>query len=117
MKIKFKYILVITVMVAVASCNRDQLAYPPETSISNTSAFDQPYRIANQVLSLYSTMKSGSFYGGRFLVYGDIRAEEFSLEDPNLVTNADVWQLNPTNSANAVVGLWAQAYLTINACN
>ncbi|MEO8404069.1 MAG: RagB/SusD family nutrient uptake outer membrane protein, partial [Chitinophagaceae bacterium] len=118
MKIKFKYILVASALFAtVTSCNKDLLNYPPETSISNASAFDQPYRIANQVLSLYSTLKGGTFYGGRYVVYGDIRGEEFISEDPNLVTNADVWGLNPTNSASAIVGLWAQAYLTINACN
>jgi hypothetical protein len=118
MKIKFKYILIASALFAtVTSCNRDMLNYPPETSISNASAFDQPYRITNQVLSLYSTLKGGTFYGGRYVVYGDIRGEDFISEDPNLVTNADVWGLNPTNSASAIVGLWAQAYLTINACN
>lgn len=101
----------------LTSCNRDLLDAPPETSVSDATAFDQPYRIANQVLSLYSALKAGNFYGGRHIVYGDIRGEEFLLEDPNLVTNADVWLLNPTNSANAVVGLWAAAYSTINQCN
>ena len=118
MKRILKYITALGLSsVLYTSCNKGFLDYPPETSISDATAFDQPYRIANQVLSLYSTLKGGTFYGGRYIVYGDIRANDFLLEDPNLVTNADVWSLNPTNSANAVVGLWAQAYGVINNCN
>ena len=118
MKRILKYITALGLSsVLFTSCNKGFLDYPPETSISDATAFDQPYRIANQVLSLYSTLKGGTFYGGRYIVYGDIRANDFLLEDPNLVTNADVWSLNPTNSANAVVGLWAQAYGVINNCN
>lgn len=118
MKFKSKYILAAGLgLTMLTSCNRDLLNAPPQTSVSDATAFDQPYRIANQVLSLYAAFKGGTFYGGRYLVYGDIRGEDFLLEDPNLVTNADVWLLNPTNSANAVVGLWGQAYSVINQCN
>ena len=118
MKTKLKYILAIGMGVTLfTSCKKELLNPAPETSISDATAFDQPYRIANQVLSLYSTLKNGAFYGGRHIVYGDIRGEDFLSEDPNLVTNADVWSLNPTNSANAVVGLWSQAYFVINSCN
>jgi hypothetical protein len=118
MKFISKYLLAAGMAVAcLASCKRELLDPVPETSISDATAFDQPYRITNQVLSLYSSLKAGTFYGGRYLVYGDIRGEDFLLEDPNLVTNADVWAYNPTNTANAVVGLWAQAYSVINNCN
>jgi starch-binding outer membrane protein, SusD/RagB family len=118
MRNKLKYILVAGLGISMlASCNRDNLSPTPDTSISDASAFDQPYRIAAQVLTMYSTMKGGTYYGGRFVVYGDIRADDFLSEDPNLVTNADVWQLNATNTASAIVGLWGQAYLTINNCN
>ena len=50
-------------------------------------------------------------------MYGDVKGEEFLSEDPNLVTGADVWGLNPTNTATAVQNLWAQAYSTINQVN
>ncbi|MEO6722296.1 MAG: RagB/SusD family nutrient uptake outer membrane protein [Ferruginibacter sp.] len=115
---KLIYIVLISIgLFPSFSCKKDLLSPTPDTVISDASAFDKPYRIANQVLALYSQLKSGLFYGGRYIVYGDIRGEDFLLEDPNLVTNADVWALNPTNSANAVVNLWNQAYLTINSCN
>ena len=118
MKRKLIYILVGFVMSGVfSSCKRELLNAAPENNISDASAFSNPARISNQVLSLYSALKNGAFYGGRYIVYGDIRGEDFLLEDPNLVTNADVWRLDPTNTANAIVGLWAQAYLVINNCN
>ncbi|MBC7948484.1 MAG: RagB/SusD family nutrient uptake outer membrane protein [Chitinophagaceae bacterium] len=118
MRIKSKYILAVGMALAVvSSCKRELLDAPPQTSISDATAFDQPYRIANQVLALYSSFKAGTFYGGRYIVYGDIRAEEFLSEDPNLVTGFDVWQLNPTNSATAILGLWSQAYFVINSAN
>jgi starch-binding outer membrane protein, SusD/RagB family len=117
-KNNIKYLITVSLgLVLLTSCHRELLDPAPETSISDATAFDQPYRIANQVLSLYSSFKNGNFYGGRYIVYGDIRGEDFLLEDPNLVTNADVWTLNPTNTANAVVGLWAQVYSMINNCN
>lgn len=116
MKTKLKYILAFG-LAGLVSCNRDLLYPTPQTSISDASAFDTPSRIYNQVLSLYSTLKGGGFYGGRYIVYGDIRGEDFINETNNLITNADVWNLNATNSATAVTGLWSQAYLTINACN
>ncbi|HEX7846408.1 MAG TPA: RagB/SusD family nutrient uptake outer membrane protein [Chitinophagaceae bacterium] len=118
MKNILKYILMATAVAGLtASCNRENLSPAPETSISDATAFDQPYRITNQVLSLYSAFKNGQLYGGRVLVYGDSKTEEFISEDPNLVTGADVWGLNPTNSATAVVNLWAQAYSVINQVN
>lgn len=116
---KLKYIIAACfgVMILAPSCRRELLEAPPQTSISDATAFDQPYRISNQVLSLYSALKNGNFYGGRVLVYGDIRSEEFLLEDPNLVTGADVYQYNPTNSATSLLGLWNQAYFVINSAN
>jgi hypothetical protein len=51
-------------------------------------------------------------------VYGDIRGEDFINETGNVVTGADVWNLNPQGSStNSVINLWAQAYLAINLCN
>lgn len=104
--------------VLISSCKKQELLNPvPDAAISDASAFDFPYRIANQIPALYANLKAGGFYSGRVLVYGDIRGNDFNLEDPNLVTNADVYQLNPTDGANAVVGLWAACYRAINDCN
>lgn len=118
MKKHYKYLAALGMSaIILTSCNKDLLDSAPETSVSDATAFDQPYRIANQVVSLYAALKGGHMYAGRVLVYGDSRAEEFISEDPNLVTGFDVWLNNPTNSATAVKGLWSQGYSIINQCN
>lgn len=119
MKKQLKYIMAFCLCVAASSsCRRELLNPAPQTSISDASAFSTPARIANQVLSLYGALKSGNFYGSRYVVYGDIRGEDFINETTNLVTGSDVWQLNVTSSStNSIVNLWAQAYFTINLCN
>lgn len=118
MKFLNKYIIVAGLgLIGFSSCKKDLLNPVPQTSISDASAFSTPSRIQSQLLSLYGAMKGGGFYGGRFVIYGDIRGEDFINETSNLVTASDVWALNPTNSATGVLGLWAQAYTTINDCN
>jgi hypothetical protein len=119
MKKQIKYIVSFCLgLVMVTSCKRELLSPIPQTSITDATAFDTPARIANQVNSLYAAFKTGNFYGGRAQVAGDIRAEDFINETTNLVTGADVWQLNATGtSQNFVKNLWAAAYSTINLCN
>ncbi|MBS1509740.1 MAG: RagB/SusD family nutrient uptake outer membrane protein [Bacteroidetes bacterium] len=118
MKISYKYLLLAGISTATLfSCKRELLTPVSQTSITDASAFSTPARVQAQLLSLYGTMKSGNFYGGRYVIYGDIRGEDFINETGNLVTGSDVWNLNPTNTATAVQTLWAQCYATINDCN
>lgn len=100
------------------SCKRELLKPVPQTSITDATSFDTPDRILNQVRAIYQGLKNGNFYGGRFIVYGDIRGEDFINETSNLVTGFDVWSLNEAGtSQNSVKNLWSQAYFTINLCN
>ena len=119
MKKQFKYILGLTMVGMLAtSCRRELLDPVPQTSITDATAFDTPDRILNQVRSIYAAMKNGNYYGGRYVVYGDIRADDFLNETSNNVTGYDVYNLNPTNSSqNTVKNLWSQAYFTINLAN
>jgi starch-binding outer membrane protein, SusD/RagB family len=119
MKKKLKYIISFCLgLVMVTSCNKDLLEPIPQTFVADVTAFDTPGRIANQVNSMYQGFKSGTFYGGRAQIAGDIRGEEFLNETTNGVTGYDVWQLNATGtSANFIKNLWAQAYFAINLCN
>ncbi len=120
MKTSIKYALIVgmsTILVGATSCKKELLDPVPETQVSDAEAFDYPFRITNQINALYSSLKNGQMYGGRVLVYGDSRAEEFLSEDPNLVTGSDVWGLNITNSGTAVLNLWSQAYFVINSVN
>jgi len=118
MKISYKYLMIAAgISVFTISCRRELLTPIPQTSVSDASSFSTPSRVSGQLLSLYGTMKSGNFYGGRYVINGDIRGEDFINQTNNLITGSDVWALNPTNSATAVVNLWAQVYTTINDCN
>jgi starch-binding outer membrane protein, SusD/RagB family len=119
MKKHFKYIITFCLgLVMMTSCKKELLSPIPQTSVIFETAFDTPARVANQVNSLYASLKSGTFYGGRAQIAGDIRGEDFINETTNLVTGADVWQLNATGtSQNFVKNLWAQAYTVINNCN
>ena len=119
MKNKIKYFVGLCLCsLLTVSCNKDLLTPIPQTSVIDANAFDTPERVLGQVRSMYQALKNGNFYGGRYQVYGDIRGEDFINETGNLVTGADVWNLNPAGtSQNSVKNLWSQAYFTINLCN
>ncbi len=114
-----KYIIAagLVSMASFSSCKKDYLNSPPETTISDVTSFDTPDRVTGQLLSVYSAMKSGTFLGGRYQVYGDVRGEDFIADDNNLVTAYDVWTLNLANNSTSVKGAWAQPYTTINRAN
>ena len=115
--IKFIFSLCLCSLLSI-SCHKEYLTAPPQTTISDATAFDSPERILGQARSMYQALKNGNFYGGRYIVYGDIRADDFINETTNGVTGFDVWNLNPTGtSQNSVKNLWSQAYYTINVCN
>src|SRR5690348_16548261 len=101
MKAQMKYIISLGLGMLMISpaCKRELLKPVPQTSITDATAFDTPARVANQVNSMYSALKSGNFYGGRAVIAGDIRGEDFINETTNLVTGADVWSLNPTGTS------------------
>ncbi len=118
MKKQTIYILLLASVTLATSCKKEADLFPvPTTNISDASAFETPDRILNQVRGLYATLRGGQFYGGRYLIYNDIRADEFLLQDPNEVTGAGVWALSVNNSTNNVKDFWSQAYFTINRCN
>lgn len=119
MKNKLKYILTFCLgLVMMTSCHKELLSPVPQTFVADVTAFDTPARIANQVNSMYQGFKSGTLYGGRAQIAGDIRGEEFLNETTNGVTGYDVWLLNATGtSQNFIKNLWGQAYYAINLCN
>jgi len=116
-KYSTKIILFAALMVAMTACQKEKLTTPPQTSVVSDNAFSTSQRITNQVLSLYASMKSGLFLGGRAQVAQDIRGEEFLSQSTNLVTGRDVWSLNVANNTTFIRVVWSQAYLTINRAN
>ena len=76
MKKQSLYIYLLLGVILATSCKKESDLYPvPTTNISDASAFETPDRILNQVRGLYATLRNGNFYGGRYLIYNDIRAE------------------------------------------
>lgn len=116
-----KQLLIMILLVGLigsSSCKKENLLSPlPPTSIIDSFAFETPERIINQVRSLYANLKNGQFYGGRYLIYNDIRSEEFLNQLTNGVTGYGTWNFALTNTAQEVQGLWSQAYYVINTAN
>jgi hypothetical protein len=117
MRNKISVILMAAVLVSASGCKRDLLNPVPLTSVSDATAFDTPERILGQVNGLYTALKGGKFYGGRIVVYGDVRGEDFTNVTNNNITAADLWNFSINGSSATIMDTWARAYSTINQCN
>ena len=118
----FKHTLALGLVTAMlglstSSCE-DRLNPAPVASLNSAAAFDTPSRVLLQVNNMYDYVKAGNFLGGRYQVYGDIRANDFLNRTSNLVTGAAVWQHTVTESSqNDVINMWGAAYAAINQVN
>ncbi|MBT2559329.1 RagB/SusD family nutrient uptake outer membrane protein [Hymenobacter sp. ISL-91] len=120
----FKHILTLGAFSAtlglglLTSCSHDNLEVKPRTALASEVAFDTPSRVLLQVNNMYDYMKAGAFLGGRYQIYGDIRADDFINRTSNGVTGVAVWQHTLTEaSQNDVINLWGAAYQAINQIN
>jgi len=109
--------LLASIMVFGNSCTKDLLDPTPTTSIIDNEAFATPARILSLVNGMYAGVKHGEFYGGRYLIYNEIRGEEFIVNKPNGVTGLDTWNQNVNSNTNEVVSLWSRSYAAINRVN
>ncbi|HZX73547.1 MAG TPA: RagB/SusD family nutrient uptake outer membrane protein, partial [Cyclobacteriaceae bacterium] len=65
-----------------------------------------------------TSVKSGNFLGGRYLIYSDVRANDFINRTQNAVTASQVWNHTLTEtSTNDVINMWNSAYAGINQIN
>lgn len=101
----------------ITSCSDEFLKYPPELSIPEENAFENPQRIERQVVGLYASAKTGQLFGGRYFVYNDIRGEEFVNRTSNTVTGFTTYQFTNEPSDTYIANFWRFAYLTINRAN
>lgn len=114
---KLKYLFIAVPIVFATSCKKDFLNTAPDTALPIEDAFSTSARILSQVNGIYAGVKSGQFYGGRYLIYNDIRGEDFIVNKPNGVTGLDTWRFNVTSGTNEVVNLWGAIYAAINRAN
>ncbi|WP_435353374.1 RagB/SusD family nutrient uptake outer membrane protein [Emticicia sp. SJ17W-69] len=110
-------ILSLALAMSISSCKEDFLEAIPELDLSDATVFSTPQRVESQVIGLYGSAKNGSLFGGRYLIYNDIRAEEFVNRTTNSVTGYSTYQGNQDPSDTYIAGFWNQGYLTINRAN
>jgi hypothetical protein len=119
MKKKILLILGIGVMLNY-SCKKSLLSPESQTQVTADERllpFTTVARIQAQVLGLYGNVRNGAFYGGRYQVYQEIKADNWLNQTTNGVTNTATWNQSVTATTSEVQNLWNQAYFTINNCN
>jgi starch-binding outer membrane protein, SusD/RagB family len=111
-------VFALVLAVGVFGCNTELLDPTPQTQFSDKVVFDTPARIELQVNNMYTAMKSGNFLGGRYHIYGDIRANDFINRTNNGVTGYGVWNHTLVEtSTNDVNNCWNAGYAAINQIN
>jgi len=102
----------------LTACDEKEILNPaPDLSLAATNVFDTPARVLGQVNGMYADLKSGSFYGGRYLMLSDIRGEEFINRLQNVFTGYDAWNHTITSGSNDALTTWSTAYTAINQAN
>ena len=109
--------LAITVALSLSSCNKEFLNAVPELDLSDATVFNTPARVLSQVNGLYGSAKSGSLFGGRYLIYNDIRGEDWVNRTTNSVTGYSTYQGNQDPSDSYLAGFWNVGCGTINRVN
>ena len=113
-----KYILMSCfILMFTTACNDDLLDTEPETSIPESIAFSTPAKILAQTNNLYKQLQNQSFYGGRFIIFNEQRADQFGQNDGNAATGSAVWNQNVASTNDFVNNVWAVGYAAINASN
>lgn len=119
--IKNRFTLVLctaTLALGTFSCQNALLDADPKIYLAAELTFDTPSRVLAQVNGLYSYVKVGGFLGGRYQIYGDIRANDFINRTSNAVTGLTVWNhTEAETSQNDVVNTWGYAYAAIGQIN
>lgn len=111
------FIIFIFISTALSACNKDALSPMPSTSITEADAFANPQRINQQVLGIYSAVKTTDFYAGRYQVNLELRGEEFLNATLNVTAGLSTWNFTITPSSAEVQFTWRDAYAAINRSN
>jgi starch-binding outer membrane protein, SusD/RagB family len=104
-------------ILGITACESDFLNTVPKTTIPEDLAYSTPSKILAQVNNLYGQIQNASFYGGRFIVFNEQRADEFGQNDGNAATGSAVWQQSVASTNDFVNNVWSVGYTAINASN
>lgn len=116
--IKHNLLALVVTTGCLLSCQKDKWLNPQlTTAISDATAFDTRDRVAQQINGLYAAVKSGLYLGSRYIVYNDIRGEDYNNLRTNGVTGLQTWNHTLVASTNEVANVWGAAYSAINQAN
>jgi len=105
-------------IVVASSCRKEEDLNPKSLSaVDFEASFATADRIKAQVLGFYAGLKVNNFYGGRYIVYNEVRADNYINLTTNAVTAYQVWNFTSSNNSQEVTDLWSAAYTVINRCN
>jgi hypothetical protein len=113
-----KYIIISWLFLGImTACNDDLLNTVPETSIPEEVAFSTPGKILAQTNNLYKLLQNQNYYGGRFIIFNEQRADQFGQNDGNAATGSAVWNQSVASTNDYVNNVWSVCYSAINASN
>jgi len=117
--IKYKIaVLLLSSAAIISSCEKNEdLKIAPETTLSDADIFKTPARIEGLVNGIYKALKGASLYGGRYLLYQDVRGEDFINLTANTYTGYESWNNSYSSGSNDINNLWSAGYTTINNAN
>lgn len=104
-------------LISLASCDKDYLNTVPNTTINENQAFTTPKQFLAHVNNMYSQLQNPNFYGGRFIIFNEQRADEFGQNDGNAATGSAVWNQNVATTNEYINDVWAAAYRAISSAN
>jgi hypothetical protein len=109
-------IIALSAVVAVtASSCRKQLFQDPKTSLSPEAVFSSPDRIEKAAIGMYDQLQNINFFGGRVLIYVDIRGTDVN---PPAYFNPLPQFVTVTSSEAVYTGpAWQGAYRSIGEVN
>ncbi|NOT36321.1 MAG: RagB/SusD family nutrient uptake outer membrane protein [Saprospiraceae bacterium] len=116
MKTKIYFLALLSILF-IASCDKDFLNTVPNTSINEKDAFTTPKQFLAHVNDMYSQLQNPNYYGGRYIVFNEQRADEFGQNDGNAATGSAVWNQNVATTNEYINDVWAAAYRAINSAN
>lgn len=110
-------LLLFLIVISITACSSDILDTVPKTNIPENEAYSTPGKILAQVNNLYGQLQKATFYGGRFIVFNEQRADEFGQNDGNAATGSAVWNQNVASTNEFINNVWSAGYTAINASN
>jgi starch-binding outer membrane protein, SusD/RagB family len=111
------YFLIVILLIFCTSCDDKILNTIPKTTIAEDAAYNTPGKLLAQVNNLYGQLQTATFYGGRFIVFNEQRADEFGQNDGNAATGSAIWNQNVSSTSEYINNVWGAGYSAINASN